>query len=170
MAAKVDNRTVQDGYTLYHHVILFDKNGDWSVIQQGMNTKDMTARRYHWISDIVKSFTCEPHAGIISNYKNLSTLNMSSINSKENQKVSLELATGNTENLKSSVREVVLKKDHSLRMNGTLDDWMPRSNLAILLVSFLKITMLMNTMKCLVDWTGVYSEKFMIFNLGTMSN
>src|SRR6266487_2375992 len=130
MAAKVDNATVQDGYTLYHHVILFDKNGDWSVVQQGMNTKDMTARRYHWISDFAKSFTCEPHAGIISNYKNLSTLNMSSINSKENQKVSLELATGNIENLKSSVNRLVLKKDHTLGMDSTLDDWTPRSNLS----------------------------------------
>lgn len=130
MAAKVDNAAIQDGYSLYHHVILFDKNGDWSVVQQGMNTKDMTARRYHWISDLVKNFTCEPHAGIISNYKNLRTLNMCSINSKENQKVSLELATGNTENLKSSVNMIVQKKDHLREMSNTLDDWMPKSNLS----------------------------------------
>lgn len=130
MAAKVDNAAIQDGYSLYHHVILFDKNGDWSVVQQGMNTKDMTARRYHWISDLVKNFTCEPHAGIISNYKNLRTLNMCSINSKENQKVSLELATGNTENLKSSVNKIVQKKDHLREMSNTLDDWMPKGNLS----------------------------------------
>lgn len=130
MAAKVDNAAVQDGYSLYHHVILFDRNGDWSVVQQGMNPKSMTARRYHWMSDFVKSFTCEPHAGIISDSKNLRTLNMCSINSKENQKVSLELARGNIENLKSSVNKLVLKKDHLLEMNSTLDHWMPRSNLS----------------------------------------
>jgi len=130
MAAKVDNAVVQDGYSLYHHVILFDKNGNWSVVQQGMNPKSMTARRYHWMSDFVKSFTCEPHSGIISDYKNLRTLNMCSINSIENQKVSLELATGDTENLKSSVNRAVLKKDHLLKMNSTLDHWMPRSNLS----------------------------------------
>jgi hypothetical protein len=130
MAAKVDNALVQDRYSLYHHVILFDKNGDWSVVQQGMDPKSMTARRYHWMSDFVKSFTCEPHVGIISDYKNLRTLNMSSINSKENQKVSLELATGNTENLKSSVKKLILKKNHLLEMNNTLDHWMPRSNLS----------------------------------------
>jgi hypothetical protein len=130
MAAKVDNAVVQDRYSLYHHVILFDKNGDWSVVQQGMNPTSMTARRYHWMSDFVKSFTCEPHAGIISDYKNLRTLNMASINSEENQKVSLELATGNTENLKSSVKKLVLKKDHLLEMNNTLDTWMPNSNLS----------------------------------------
>ena len=130
MAAKVDNAAIQDGYSLYHHVIFFDKNGDWSVVQQGMNTKEMTARRYHWISDLVKNFTCEPHAGIISNYKNLRTLNMCSIISKENQKVSLELATGNTENLKSSVNKIVQKRDHLREMSNTLDDWMPKSNLS----------------------------------------
>ena len=130
MAAKVDNALVQDRYSLYHHVILFDKNADWSVVQQGMDPKSVTARRYHWMSDFVKSFTCEPHVGIISDYKNLRTLNMSSINSKENQKVSLELATGNTENLKSSVKKLILKKNHLLEMNNTLDHWMPRSNLS----------------------------------------
>src|SRR6188474_864992 len=67
---------------------------DNAVVQDGMNPKSMTARRYHWMSDFVKSFTCEPHSGIISDYKNLRTLNMCSINSIENQKVSLELATG----------------------------------------------------------------------------
>ena len=130
IAAKVDNALIQDRYSLYHHVILFDKNGDWSVVEQGMDPKSMTARRYHWMSDFVKSFTCEPHVGIISDYKNLRTLNMSSINSKENQKVSLELATGNTENLKSSVKKLIQKKHHLLEMNNTLDHWMPRSNLS----------------------------------------
>jgi uncharacterized protein len=28
MAAKVDNAAIQDGYSLYHHVILFDQHGD----------------------------------------------------------------------------------------------------------------------------------------------
>ena len=129
MAAKVDNATIQDGYSLYHHVVLFDKNGTWSVVQQGMNTKDMTARRYHWMSDLVKQFTCEPHAGIIGDYKNLRTLNMCSVYSKENQKVSLELATGNIENLKSSVNKLVQKKNDLLGLNNTLDNWIPKSNL-----------------------------------------
>jgi hypothetical protein len=37
MAAKVDNTAIQDGYSLYHHVILFDQHGDWTIIQHGMN-------------------------------------------------------------------------------------------------------------------------------------
>jgi len=128
MTAKVDNAAVQDGYTLYHHAIFFDKNGDWSVVQQGMNAKDMTARRYHWLSDFAKAFISEPHSGIISNYKNLSALNMVSVDSNENQKVSLELATDNTQNLKSSVSKLILLKNDLLRINRTLDNWMPKNS------------------------------------------
>jgi uncharacterized protein len=37
MSAKVDNGMVQDGYQLYHHAFFFTENGDWAVVQQGMN-------------------------------------------------------------------------------------------------------------------------------------
>jgi hypothetical protein len=33
MAAKVDNATIQDGCSLYHHVIFFGEHGDWTIIQ-----------------------------------------------------------------------------------------------------------------------------------------
>lgn len=128
MTAKVDSALVQDGYSLYHHTILFDKNGDWTVVQQGMNAENMTARRYHWISDVVDSYTCEPHMGIISNYKNMMTLNMTSINSEESRKDSLELATSDTENLKSSVNKINLNKDPSQKLSSTLDNWIPQYN------------------------------------------
>jgi hypothetical protein len=37
MSAKVDNTAVQDGYQPYHHCFIFNKDGQWAVIQQGMN-------------------------------------------------------------------------------------------------------------------------------------
>jgi len=37
MSAKVDSAAVQDGYQLYHHNILFTRDGSWAVVQQGMN-------------------------------------------------------------------------------------------------------------------------------------
>jgi hypothetical protein len=46
MAAKIDNAAVQDGYSLYHHAILFDEHGNWTVVQQGMNPNTKMARRY----------------------------------------------------------------------------------------------------------------------------
>ncbi len=54
----------QDGYTLYHHTFFFTKEGDWAVVQQGMNEENRYARRYHWLGEAVSDFTCEPHAGI----------------------------------------------------------------------------------------------------------
>ena len=64
MSAKIDNTCVQDGYNLYHHVFIFTKSGDWSVVQQGMNTDNHLARRYHWLSLNLKSYVCEPHRAI----------------------------------------------------------------------------------------------------------
>jgi len=121
MAAKVDNALVQDGYSLYHQVILFDREGNWTLVQQGLNDRNLMARRYHWISDYVKSYVTEPHSGIICASKNSNTLNMTSVNSIENQKVSLELATGDITKLKSSVKKI--GKIQIEEKIGTLDKW-----------------------------------------------
>ena len=110
MAAKIDNAAIQDGYSLYHHAILFDEQGNWTVVQQGMNPNNKMARRYHWISDNLKSFVSEPHVGIIGEHKSPNTLNMTSIDSLENQKVSVELARGDINNLKSSVCKIADNK------------------------------------------------------------
>ena len=126
MAAKVDNAAVQDGYSLYHHVILFDQHGDWAIIQQGMNPINRMARRYHWISDNSKSFILEPHSGIISERNGSNVLNMTSINSIDNQRISVDLAIGNTDNLRSSVFKVT----SVLASTGeyTLDRWFISEN------------------------------------------
>ncbi|MFQ6055657.1 MAG: DUF763 domain-containing protein, partial [Methanosarcinales archaeon] len=44
LSAKVDNSCVQDGYQLYHHCFIFTEQGEWTVVQQGMNLN--YARRY----------------------------------------------------------------------------------------------------------------------------
>ena len=66
MSAKVDSSAVQDGYQLYHHVLLFTANGSWTVIQQGMNESNRYARRYHWLGETVTDFVNEPHSAILS--------------------------------------------------------------------------------------------------------
>ncbi|MBC7219921.1 DUF763 domain-containing protein [Candidatus Bipolaricaulota bacterium] len=65
MTAKVDSAALQDGFQIYHHAFFFDRAGRWCVIQQGMNERTAMARRYHWLSDHVTDFACEPHAGIV---------------------------------------------------------------------------------------------------------
>jgi uncharacterized protein len=129
IAAKVDNAAVQDGYSLYHHVILFDEKGNWTIVQQGMNPNNRMARRYHWISDNLKSFVSEPHAGIIGQHKGANVLDMTSIHSAENQRVSLELATSDIDYLKSSVYRVGTAMNNPQNKVKTLESWLePNDN------------------------------------------
>ena len=90
MAAKVDSALIQGGYQIYHHNFLFTKSGNWAVIQQGMNTENQTARRYHWYSPIIKDITEEPHSGIISAAKE-KPLNLTAKKSKKNKEISTGL-------------------------------------------------------------------------------
>jgi len=66
-AAKVDNAAVQSGHQLYHHVLVFTREGDWCVVQQGMNAETRTARRYHWLGETVADFVDEPHEAVCDN-------------------------------------------------------------------------------------------------------
>ncbi len=64
LVAKVDSAAVQDGFELYLHGFVVADDGRWVVVQQGMNGDRKQARRYHWLSDGLKSFVDEPHAAI----------------------------------------------------------------------------------------------------------
>ncbi|MEL7162927.1 MAG: DUF763 domain-containing protein, partial [Bacteroidota bacterium] len=64
LSAKVDNTAVQDGYQLYLHGFYLSAEGEWTVVQQGMEGDRGLARRYHWHSAGVKSFVEEPHAAV----------------------------------------------------------------------------------------------------------
>jgi uncharacterized protein len=64
LVAKVDSAAVQDGFDLYLHGFIVTDDGHWVVVQQGMNGDSRQARRYHWLSQGLKSFVEEPHAAI----------------------------------------------------------------------------------------------------------
>src|SRR5215468_8440965 len=64
LVAKVDSAAVQDGFDLYLHGFVVTDDGKWTVVQQGMNPSRKQARRYHWLSESVRSFVDEPHAAI----------------------------------------------------------------------------------------------------------
>ena len=123
MTAKVDNSVLQDGYTLYHHVFLFDEDGNWSVIQQGLNNKNKMARRYHWLSDkIVSNFIIEPHIGIMAQKKETIVLDMTSRESENNRKTSLDILSDNINNIKnefSKIKTVISIQQDQL----SLDKW-----------------------------------------------
>jgi hypothetical protein len=64
LVAKVDSAAVQDGYDLYLHGFIVADDGAWTIVQQGMNAGLKQARRYHWLSEGLKSFVDEPHSAI----------------------------------------------------------------------------------------------------------
>jgi hypothetical protein len=64
LVAKVDSAAVQDGFDLYLHGFIVTDEGRWVVVQQGMNGERKQARRYHWLSEGLKSFVEEPHSAI----------------------------------------------------------------------------------------------------------
>jgi len=100
MAAKVDSAAIQAGYQLYHHSIFISKEGDWSIIQQGMNPEFKAARRYHWLSSNIKSFIIEPHQGIIGDKIHSKVLNMIAKQSENARKISIELINEGVNKLK----------------------------------------------------------------------
>jgi len=112
MSAKVDSSLIQDDYTLYHHAFFFSKNGAWTVVQQGMNTANSTARRYHWYSDNPAdiNFTEEPHKGIASQLFKKSTRNLVSKKSKKNKDISIELVESGYRTL---MKDIELLRRHS---------------------------------------------------------
>ena len=105
MAAKVDNALVQDGYQLYHHAFFFSEKGEWAVVQQGMN--EAFARRYHWLSDDVKSFVETPHSAICSQRKEASVLDLTALESRENRKATLDLVKDGPAHLRSAQRSLL---------------------------------------------------------------
>jgi uncharacterized protein len=122
MCAKVDNSAIQDYYSLYHHNIVFDRAGNWSVIQQGMNTDTNTSRRYHWFSKWLKDgYVLHPHSGIIgdANFGN-KVLDMTDKISIENQRTSLDVVNDhqNLESLYGSVSQILTRRKDML-----IDNW-----------------------------------------------
>jgi hypothetical protein len=65
LTAKIDNNAVADGFQLYLHAFVVTADGDWAVVQQGMNDATGYARRYHWHSPSVRDFVNDPHAAIV---------------------------------------------------------------------------------------------------------
>src|SRR6476619_4097819 len=56
LVAKVDSAAVQDGFDLYLHGFIVSEDGQWTIVQQGMNDERRQARRYHWLSEGLSSF------------------------------------------------------------------------------------------------------------------
>ena len=118
MSAKVDSAAVQDGYQIYHHCFFFTSKGSWAVVQQGMNGETRYARRYHWLSQGVKDFVCEPHWAVCCDQKK-EGLNLVDSESEGTRQTLTELSHERPEFLITEgkkLTELFLSRDHPIPM------------------------------------------------------
>ncbi len=119
LSAKVDNACLQDGYQLYHHTIIFDEKGNWTVIQQGM--KGEWARRYHWFN--AEDYFNDPENVAGSRVEN-DVVNLASSESKEAREEILGIINENPVNLEKLVtgyQRTLLNWDSKLVMPKTIN-------------------------------------------------
>lgn len=102
LAAKVDGTALQDGFQLYQHNFILSDQGDWTVVQQGMNVSEKKARRYHWSSEKLRSFVENPHTGVTGENQGL-ILNLTDINASSTRSKMLSLTQENPDRI---IREV----------------------------------------------------------------
>ena len=68
LTARIDNNAIADGFQIYLHSFILTTDGDWAIVQQGMNEASRLARRYHWHSAAVRDFTSDPHTAIVGQH------------------------------------------------------------------------------------------------------
>lgn len=121
MSAKVDNTAIQAGAPLYHHAFFASEDGEWTVIQQGMDTENKVARRFHWISEGVNNFVEEPHEAIIAQRRKERVLDLTAKASRECRKTSTDLIKDNPKEIRRDFQSLVPEKQK------TLLEWVPES-------------------------------------------
>ena len=112
LVAKVDSTAVQDGFQLYMHNFILSSEGDWTVVQQGMNVNTKTARRYHWSSENLRSFIEEPHSGITGENEGL-ILNLTDRNAKSTRERILSFTKENPDRMISEIKNI-MKHENSI--------------------------------------------------------
>ncbi|CAK7071573.1 MAG: hypothetical protein PARBA_02811 [Parabacteroides sp.] len=113
LSAKVDNTAVQDGFQLYLHSFVVTQEGEWAVIQQGMNGNSRMARRYHWLSSALQSFMEEPHTSVCG--KNLGLiLNLTDKLATPTKAGILELTKETPDKLMREV-SIILPRHHEVK-------------------------------------------------------
>ena len=114
LSAKVDNTAIYDGFQLYQHNFIVSDIGDWTVVQQGMNNLNSTARRYHWHSASVKSFTEEPHTFIYGQNQG-EILNLTHKQAQPLKNSILSLTAENPDRMIAEISKLVMPNHHDVK-------------------------------------------------------
>lgn len=117
LSAKVDNTAIQDGFQLYLHSFVVTTEGDWAVVQQGMNDASGMARRYHWHSPTLKSFIETPHTSIYGKNQG-EILNLTAIDADTSRNGILEIAREDIAKMLPEIKKLVMPKHHDLKASN----------------------------------------------------
>jgi hypothetical protein len=115
LSAKVDNNALQDGFQLYLHSFVVTDEGEWAVVQQGMNDASGMARRYHWNSAQMKSFIEEPHTFIYGQNQGV-ILNLTAHESNDAKSAMLGIVKESPGKMISEIQKLVMPRHHDVRL------------------------------------------------------
>lgn len=114
LAAKVDNTALQDGFQLYLHNFVVTDEGEWAIVQQGMNGTSGMARRYHWHSNQFQSYVNSPHAGVTGVNQGL-ILNLAHQAADTTRKGIVKLTQENPDKMLGEIRRIVMPRHHAVK-------------------------------------------------------
>ena len=114
LTARVDNNAIGDGFQIYLHSFVATSNGEWAVVQQGLNDRSGMARRYHWHSATVRDFVAEPHNGIVGENQGM-IMNLVDARAKPAQIALLDIAREKPETTLAAARHLWLPSHHKVR-------------------------------------------------------
>jgi uncharacterized protein len=114
LSAKVDNTAVQDGFQLYLHNFIVSNEGEWTVVQQGMKSGTATARRYHWHSLNLQSFTEEPHTAVCGTNQGM-ILNMVAADAASARNGVMSLTVEDPNHILTAAQKMRMPAHHDVR-------------------------------------------------------
>src|SRR5262245_26879531 len=114
VTARVDNNAIADGFQIYLHSFVVTSDGEWAVVQQGLNDRSRMARRYHWRSATVRDFVVEPHTGIVGENQGV-IMNLVDAQAKSAQTAMLDIARENPELTLTAARSLSMPRHHEVR-------------------------------------------------------
>jgi hypothetical protein len=118
LSCSIDESALQDSYHIYFHALVVSESGEWSVVNQGMNVTDRTARRYHWSSSV--GVSSEGHySTIYSERTEEVVLDMTSPESREARETILEVLKDTPP---SMIRQDLMRAKALLKGQRTLDE------------------------------------------------
>lgn len=113
LSAKIDNTAIQDGYQLYLHNFILTTEGEWAIVQQGMNDNNRMARRYHWLSSHIRNFMEEPHTSVCGKNQGL-ILNLTDKSATPTKAGILSLTSESPAKIMKEVN-LILPRHHDVR-------------------------------------------------------